>query len=88
MSLFPFFFFFFFLTAPSSSSKASATATDDSSGKIEFKKPIKRQSEEGNAAVLGASSSKKVKEAPQRKEISSKAVKDSNLLSFEDDAET
>lgn len=71
-----------------SRSKASAIATDESSGKIEFKKPIKRQSVEGNPAALGASSSKKAKEAPLRKEISSKAVKDCNLLSFEDDEET
>ena len=81
------------MPAPSSRvSATSTTATDadsgENSGKIEFKKPVKRQSEEGNPSVLGASSSKKAREAMQRKQTSSRAVKDNNLLSFEDDEDT
>lgn len=75
-------------SAPSGPGKAALEATDDSSGKIEFKKPVKRSSEEGNHATLSASSTKKVKETTQRRETSSRAVKDNNLLSFEEDEGT
>ena len=56
-------------------------------GKITFKKPVKRQSE--NDTDLNPSTIKKNKEEKKKKKSGSKEIKNSSLLSFdEDDDET
>ena len=67
---------------------------DDDSAKIVFRKPVKRRSSEGEGA-LDASTSKKAKtdgsghggKPRTRRTSTSKAVKNSSLLSFGDDEE-
>ncbi|XP_038077896.1 uncharacterized protein KIAA1143 homolog [Patiria miniata] len=65
--------------------------TQPSDGKILFKKPVKRSSEEGTGSDLNASSSKKKKEHKDKRKGSGdrkddrKKVKNASLLSFGDD---
>ena len=79
----------------STAGKESHTEDDDSTAasgdKIVFRKPVKRRSSEGEGA-LDASTSKKAKaEGPgkprARRTSTSKAVKNSSLLSFGDEEE-